>query len=131
MRHRAMIIPGFAAFLLAGCATPPPPPPPQPIATLTLQDAMIQTVDALAATRRHAAREARGHLRVCEVEAVFHITALQPLLPDGTAAAARLAISPPGDDESAHGSTITLTLAGENCDEPTPPHARARRQRPE
>ena len=100
----------LAGIWLTGCGGPQPPPP-----MLSLRDAMIQTVDALTATRAHAAQ---GRIRACGVEAVFHVTALAAPAADGTTVA--LSLAHPDAHEGSHSSTVTLTLDGDNCDEPAP-----------
>lgn len=119
----------LAGICLTGCGGMPLPPPlatPSPMLTLSLREAMIQTVDALAAARAHAAQR---RMRACGVEAVFHVTALPNTAGPGTGAAdmaVGLALAHPDAHEGPHSSTVTLTLAGENCDGPTP----ATRRRP-
>ncbi len=106
----------LAGIWLTGCGGLEPPPP-APMLTLSLREAMIQTVDALAATRAHAAQR---RMRACGAEAVFHVTALP-----GPEMTVGLALAHPDAPEGPHSSTVTLTLAGENCDGP-PPTARRR-----
>jgi len=104
-------------LVLQACASPPEPPPPG--ITISLGDAMVQTVDALAATRAHAARQGQRGLRACGAEAVFHITAL-PVTDARGAVAAHLVLAPPESHDGPHSSTVTLTLAGDACDGPEP-----------
>jgi len=80
---------------------------------------MIQAVDALAAARAHAAQ---GRMRACGAEAVFHVTALPA--PGRPELAVGLALAHPDAHEGPHSSTVTLTLAGDNCDGPPMPARR-------
>lgn len=106
----------LAGFWLTGCVGVAPPPP-DPMFTLSLREAMIQTVDALAATRAHAAQ---SRMRTCGAEAVFHVITLPGPAADGTAMTVRLALANPDAHDGPHSSTVTLTLAGENCGGPRP-----------
>ncbi len=123
--------PLLGLFLAAGtaglmaCATPPGPLPPSPAATIGLSDAMIQTVDALAAARAHAARQGQRGLQACGAEAVFHIMTVPVTGPGGTQVA-HLVLAPPETHDGPHSSTVTLTLSGDDCDAPQPPPARRR-----
>jgi len=103
----------LAGIWMTGCSGPEPTPP-APMPMLSLRDAMIQTVDALAATRAHAAQR---RIRACGVEAVFHVTASAP---GADATAIILSLAHPDEHEGPHSSTVTLTLDGDNCDEPPP-----------
>ncbi|WPB83398.1 hypothetical protein [Sediminicoccus rosea] len=107
----------LAALALPACTAPPIMPPPS--ATLTLGDAMAQAVEALAATRAGAARQG---VRACGAEVVFQV------MPAAAPQGVQLVLAPPDSLEGANSSSVTLTLAGENCDTPEPqPRARAAR----
>lgn len=113
MRRKTGLI--LAALALPACTAPPFLPSP-PIATIGLADAMLQTVDALAATRAEAARHG---LRACGAEAVFHV-----MVAPGQSAT-QLALAPHDGEEAAQSGTVTLRLAAESCDAPEPaPRAR-------
>ncbi len=108
----SLILAGWA-LTLAGCATPPEPQAPPPAATIGLSDAMIQTVDALTATRAHAARQGRRGVQACGAEAVFHVMAVPVAGPQG-AQVAHLVLMPPDTHDGPHSSTVTLTLGGDD-----------------
>jgi alcohol dehydrogenase class IV len=113
MRRKTGLIPAapiLAVLALSACGTPPPMPPPGP--TLTLGDAMAQAVEALAATRAQAAGQG---LRACGAEAVFQV------MPVAAPRGVQLVLAPADSQEGPHSSSVTLTLAGENCDAPEPP----------
>lgn len=126
MRHLTGLIPLALGLMLQACASPPEPTPPPPGIAISLSDAMIQTVQALAATRAHAARQGQRGLRACGAEAVFHVMAL-PVTDSRGAVGAHLVLTPPDSHDGPHSSTITLTLGGDDCDTPEPP---ARRRQP-
>lgn len=102
--------PILAAIALSACTAPPLVAPP-PSATLTLNDAMAQAVEALAATRAQAARQG---LRACGAEAVFQV------MPVAAQQGVQLVLAPPDSLEGTTSSAVTLTLAAENCDAPEP-----------
>ncbi|WP_431301550.1 hypothetical protein [Sediminicoccus sp. BL-A-41-H5] len=105
----------LAALALPACTAPVLMPAP-PTATLTLNDAMAQAVEALAASRAQAARQG---LRACGVEAVFQV------MPAPAGQGVQLVLAPPESQEGPHSSSVTLTLAGADCDAPEPtPRAR-------
>lgn len=106
----------LAALVLPGCATPPLMPPP-PVASISLGDAMLQAVEALAATRAQAARQG---IRACGAEAVFHVMPVAVPSASGQPVG-QLILAPPDTEEGPHSSTVTLTLAGDGCDTPEPP----------
>lgn len=123
MRPLSGLIPLALGLLLQACANPPGPPPPG--ITISLGDAMIQTVEALAAARAHAARQGQRGLRACGVEAVFHVAAL-PVADARGAVAAHLVLALPEGDGASHSGTVTLNLVGDDCDAPeAPPRRRA------
>ena len=119
MRPLTGLFLGVTGLTLLGCASPPEMPHPEPTVTIGLRDAMMQTVDALAATRAHAARQGQRGLRACAAEAVFHVMAV-PATGAGGVPVAHLVLAPPDAHEGLHSSTVTLTLAGDACDEPEP-----------
>ena len=106
----------LAALALPACTAPVLMPPP-PTATLTLGDAMAQAVEALAAIRAQAARQG---LRACGAEVVFQV------MPAAARQGVQLVLAPPDSLEGPNSSSLTLTLAAENCDAPEP-QPRARR----
>jgi len=112
---RGLLLAGGAVALF-GCASPPVfPAPPSPV--IGLNDAMMQTLDALAATRAHGRQ--RG-VRACGVEAVFLVMAV------AGREGALLVLAPPDGQDGPHSSTVTLTLGGDDCDAPEVPPARRR-----
>ncbi|MBX9751842.1 MAG: hypothetical protein K5Q68_19790 [Roseococcus sp.] len=121
MRPLSGLIPLALGLVLQGCANPPAPPPSG--MTISLGDAMIQTVEALAATRAHAARQGQRGLRACGAEAVFQVTAM-PVTDARGAVAAHLVLAPSESQDGPHSSTVTLTLAGDDCDTPEAPPRR-------
>lgn len=104
------------ALAMTACAAPPEAPP--PAATISLRDAMLQTAEALAATRSRA-----GGVSACGAEAVFHVMALPVTAADGTTMA-HLVLAPPEHHEGSQASTVTLMLAADECDAPAAPPAR-------
>ncbi|MBS7792057.1 hypothetical protein KTR66_18805 [Roseococcus sp. SDR] len=105
--------PILTALALSACSAPTLMPP---TPTLTLSDAMTQAVDAMATTRAQAARQG---LRACGAEVVLQV------MPAVAGQGVQLVLAPPEAQEGAHSSSVTLTLAGENCDAPEPaPRAR-------
>lgn len=114
---RGLLLAGGAVALF-GCASPPVlQAPPSP--TIGLNDAMMQTLDALAAARAHGRQ--RG-VRACGVEAVFQVMAVPVAGREG----ALLVLAPPDAQDGPHSSTVTLTLGGDDCDAPEAPPARRR-----
>lgn len=107
-----------AALAVTACAGAPEAPP--PAATISLRDAMIQTAEALAATRMQAAQ---GRISTCGAEAVFHVMALPASAADGTTVG-HLVLATTESPEGSQTSTVTLTLAADDCDAPEAPPAR-------
>jgi carbamate kinase len=92
------------------------------MASIGLGDAMLQAVEALAATRAEAARQG---LRACGAEALLHVMPVAMPHTNGQQVG-QLVLAPPDSQEGPHSSTVTLTLAGDGCDTPEPPPARRR-----
>ena len=114
------------AALLAGChATPQTVAPP---ATITLTQAMRDTVDAMVETRDYSAvRRTNFRMRTCEVTAQFHVTATQTnqagVTTDvGVSGAAAgvpvtlgLKVNRSETLEGERGSVVTLRLTSDDC----------------
>lgn len=109
-----------ALSLMVGCTAPPLVEP----ATINLEDALRQTVDAMVATQAYSrGRHTRFNMRTCQVTAELHLTAVRTVTDSagvqvGAAAGpATLAVSASHADtqQGSRGSVVTMTLESDDC----------------